>query len=499
MIKTHIFKRFQSFFEHEPTKDQLGLMDALSDFVANPRDRSAFIMNGYAGTGKTTVITALVKMLENVGLKSVLMAPTGRAAKVIHSYSGHPAFTIHKVIYRQQSAADSFSAFALNFNKMSNTFFIVDEASMISNQTAEKSSFGSGNLLTDLVEFVYSGFGCRLILVGDAAQLPPVGENMSAALMPAALDYLNVSVSTFTLKMVVRQNLESGIYLNATKIRNSIVLDDSSAYAGGKQQDDEYDEFDDEEYEEDELELNEFDGFTLFPDVKRIAGNEITEEIANAYARYGMNETLVICKSNKRAYRYNMGIRNHILGRESEIESGDLVMVVKNNYFWLKDNPNSLFIANGDILRIKRIRNFDERYGFRFADATLVLEDLADTSEIDAKVLLSTLASDGAAMSYDEMRSIYSQLELEYAEIQNKKQRMMAIRNDPYFNAIQIKYAYAVTCHKAQGGQWNAVFVDRAFALDELLVKENLRWLYTAVTRATSNLYLVNYDDEYFV
>ena len=474
MITSHIYKQLVSFFEHEPTADQMLLMEQLAGFISNPDKRSAFIINGYAGTGKTTVITALVKLLESAGIKSVLMAPTGRAAKVINGYSGRPAYTIHKVIYRQQSSADSFSSFALNFNKLTNAFYIVDEASMISNKTAEKSFFGSGNLMSDMVAFVYSGLGCRLILVGDSAQLPPVGEDLSAALIPEVFRYANVIAQYATLHMVVRQNLESGIYANATNIRNGIANEQGNIEST-------------------------FHGFVLANDVKRIAGNEVTEEIANAYSRYGLDETLVICRSNKRAYRYNMGVRNHILGRESEIESGDMVMVVKNNYFWLKDHPNSLFIANGDVLRVRRIRNFEERYGFRFADASLIAEGLPDSPEIDAKVLLSTLSSDAAGMSSDDLRILYSRLEEDYAEIINKRQRMLAIRNDPFFNALQIKYAYAVTCHKAQGGQWSAVFIDKAFALDELQITENLRWLYTAVSRATSQVFLVNYDDEFFI
>ena len=460
-----------------PTTDQQELIARITAFVSNyfsPDHRDdTLIIKGYAGTGKTSMVAALVKVLPKMGLKSVLLAPTGRAAKVLAGYSGHQALTIHKKIYRQKSAtANGLGNFALDNNKHQRTIFIVDEASMIANDSSENSIFGSGRLLDDLFEYVYRGEMCKLILVGDTAQLPPVGLAISPALDPKVIGEMGFSVSQFELKQVVRQSSDSGILHNATLVRQSLA-DDFQGYP------------------------------TLtvsgFADVRRITGGELIEEIENCYDEFGIGNTMVLCRSNKRANRYNEGIRRTILYRDEEIAKGDLLMVVKNNYFWLGDEEKEItpFIANGDIAEITRIGKYREMYGFRFADVDLRLSDYPEI-EIQTKIMLDTLTSESPSLTWDENQRLFESVIADYADIGNKRERVKKVKENPYFNALQVKFSYAITCHKAQGGQWKAVFIDQGWLTDDMLNTEFLRWLYTAFTRPTVRLYLVNFKDEFF-
>ena len=460
-----------------PTIDQQELISRISTFIGNyfsPDHRDdTLIIKGYAGTGKTSMVAALVKILPKIGLKAVLLAPTGRAAKVLAGYSGHQAFTIHKKIYRQKSAtANGLGSFALDNNKHQRTIFIVDEASMISNDQSENSIFGSGRLLDDLFEYVYRGEMCKLILVGDTAQLPPVGLAISPALDVKVIGEMGFSASEFEMKQVVRQTRESGILHNATLLRQSLAEN-----------------------------LQGYPHLTTtgFADVRRITGGELIEEIENCYDEFGIGSTMVLCRSNKRANKYNEGIRRTILYRDEEISKGDLLMVVKNNYFWLGDEEKETtpFIANGDIAEITRIGKYRELYGFRFADVDLRLADYPEI-EIQTKIMLDTLTSESPSLTWDENQRLFESVMADYAEIGNKRDRIKKVKENPYFNALQVKFSYAITCHKAQGGQWQAVFIDQGWLTDDMLNTEFLRWLYTAFTRPTVRLYLVNFKDEFF-
>lgn len=399
------------------------------------------------------------------------MAPTGRAAKVMAGYTGMAAFTIHKKIYRQKSSADGFGMFVLNTNLYKNTYFIVDEASMISNETNESSLFGSGRLLDDLLEFVYSGENCRLILVGDTAQLPPVGLNISPALETKILENCGFSVMEFELREVVRQAENSGILMNATHIRDLINENNNAGFF--------------------HLVLERFS------DVIRISGSELIETISSCYERYGVFDTTIVTRSNKRANLYNKGIRGAVLYRENEIEQGDLLMVVKNNYFWMDEDVQLDFIANGDIAEIKKIWKTEELYGFRFANVTLRFVDYDDV-ELDCKIFIDTLAIETASFSQEQNRQLFDAVSEDYAEIKNKRERWKKIKENPYYNALQVKFAYAVTCHKAQGGQWKAVFIDHGYLTEEMLDTEYYRWLYTAFTRPVEKLFLVNFNKNFF-
>ena len=442
----------------------------MSEYLSDGDFSKIFVLNGYAGTGKTTLVGALVGALKDLGIKSVLLAPTGRAAKVLARYAGEKALTIHKRIYRQRTNADYESKFSLNLNPERGAVFIVDEASMLSDRSSEGAVFGSGSLLSDLVAYVRSGRGCRLILVGDSAQLPPVGSDFSPALDPAALSAYG-EVVYGTMDEVVRQESESGILFNATLVRCMV-----------------------------ENGLYEIPHFELdFPDIEAIDGGEFLERLEDCYARYGRDETIVISRSNRRANRYNEGIRRNVLYAEEEIESNDMLMVVKNNYYFpehTQDCPMN-FIANGDIARLKRLGRFEEFYGFRFANAVLSFPDY-DDAELDCKILLDTLASESPSLTREESTRLFYEVEKDYTEIRSKLKRFREIRENPHFNALQIKFSYAVTCHKAQGGQWRAVFVDRCLFGDEPMTRDLLRWLYTALTRATDKLYLVNFDKAFY-
>lgn len=469
MIKTHVVKEIVERLGFAPTIGQLEAINTLSEFTVQPTGNECMLLSGYAGTGKTSLIAAYVKALDKFGINYQLLAPTGRAAKVLAEYSGCNAYTIHKIIYRQQSDTDGFGRFTLNFNKSKNTIFIVDEASMISNQSFDDSAFGSGKLLTDLIEYVKMGKDCKLMLVGDTAQLPPVGLSISPALNPIELEALGFRVRLAELNEVIRQQLDSGILHNATTLRNLI---DSSA--------------------------NSYPKFSLgFTDVERITGGELLEYLADEYSKNGREGNIVICYSNKRANRYNQGIRSKILYYEEELSVGDYLMIARNNYYWVNDRPNIGFIANGEIVRVKRIGKRTDLYGFRFADVTLELPDY-DYEEFDAKLILDSLYMDGPSLGNESMKQFYQQVMSDYLHLKTKKARMKQLQNDPFFNALQAKFAYAVTCHKAQGGQWPTVFIDQVFFNDDMLTREYLRWLYTAFTRATKKVYLVNFDDKFF-
>lgn len=473
MIHHHITDLVRRLFTLEPTSDQKKLMDILGRFIASPKEFEILLVKGFAGTGKTSLVATLVKVLPVFKIPVVLLAPTGRAAKVLAQFSGQPALTIHKHIYRQKASSDGFGDFVLDRNLSSNAIFIVDEASMIGADATENSLFGSGNLLEDLLRYVYNGRNCHLILIGDTAQLPPVGLSLSPALDPDTYKKYDFEVTASFLREVVRQQESSDILTNATSMRERI-----------------------------ETGLNGYPQirFSTKKEISRINGSEVVEEITRAYATTGPSETLVICRSNKQANRYNKGIRQQILGREEALSAGDMLMVVKNNYFWLGkgEGEKNDFIANGDVIRVKRVKRFEERYQFRFADITAVLPDYQD-KELDVKVMLDILDLDAASLSSGQSRQLYQSVLEDYPEATSRKKQLEAIRADPFFNALQVKFSYAVTCHKAQGGQWQSVFIDQGW-IDEKQTPdtEYLRWLYTAFTRATSKLYLVNFREEFF-
>ena len=470
MFSTHISHQIYAKLSFEATNNQKKIIEKLSEWLAEGDTNSIFLLNGYAGTGKTTIIASFVAALRDLGIKPILLAPTGRAAKVLSHYSNYEAHTIHKRIYREQTITDYESRFSLDYNREKGAIFIVDEASMLSNSSSENAAFGSGSLLDDLVEYVRSGKGCRLMLVGDDAQLPPVGSDISPALDPIELSHYG-DVCYGTMNEVVRQSHDSGILFNATMLRCML-----------------------------ENRIHEIPRFDMsYPDFRRVEGGELLEELQDCYDRFGRDETIVITRSNKRANRYNEGIRRHTLSAEEEIEGGDMLMIVKNNYFYAerdKESPMS-FVANGDVARLKRIRRFEEFYGFRFAEATLQFPDYNDY-EMQVKVLLDTISSESPSLTREQSHQLFMEVEKDYEDIKAKAKRYRAIRENAYFNAMQIKFAYAVTCHKSQGGQWRAVFVDRCLFGDETMSRDMLRWLYTAITRATDRVYLVNFDERFF-
>ncbi len=466
---------FENYFPLKPTLQQVEALNQLSVFISSGEPLSCFVLKGYAGTGKTTIISTIVKALPALRMNTVLLAPTGRAAKVITSYSGVNAFTIHKKIYRKKVAGTPDLDFVLADNMHKNTLFIVDEASMISN---ERLSFSKNSLLEDLLKYVLNGENCRLMLVGDIAQLPPVGLVESPALSP------NILSSTFDLKVfhyeltdVVRQEKTSGILFNATRIREQIRFD---------------------EEEKEQLVYPEI-RIKGYRDIYKMTGERLEEGLNYAYQKYGMENTLVICRSNKNANLYNQHIRNRVLYREEELTGGDFIMVVRNNYFWSnQEEKGQGFIANGDMAKVLHVRNVHEQHGFRFADVSLEFIDAVETEPLSCRVLINTLHVDSPNLPYVDQTKLYEAIQEDYLHISNKKERLDAIKEDPYYNSLQIKFAMAVTCHKAQGGQWDAVFVDQGYLTDELLNTEFLRWLYTACTRATKELFLLNFNPKFF-
>ncbi len=477
-LSTHIATQIYGNFAFTPTEEQKNLIDRLSEYLTTGDESAVFLINGYAGTGKTTVIGALVRTLRQMELPCVLMAPTGRAAKVMSRYAGAAAYTIHKPIYRERTAGggeEGASRFDLNFNKSNDTLYIVDEASMLTGQAAalgqEGAVFGTGDLIEDMFDYIRLGRNNKIILVGDQAQLPPVGYARSPALDPSYMAKYG-TVWSASLSEVVRQQNDSGILNNATRIRK--LIEDGSE------------------------EIPRFD--LSLPDVVRLDPRELTDEIDSCYGRYGRSETAIITRSNKRANHYNEGVRRTILDHDEELASGDMLMVVKNNYHYTERDPQARmpFIANGDLARVHRIYRTRERYGFRFAYVELEFPDYDDYS-LECWVLLDVLHSDAPSLSREQQGRLFRAVEQEYAEISQKGKRYKAVLGDDFFCALQVKFAYAITCHKAQGGQWSAIFLDVALFGPEGMTLELLRWLYTAVTRATERLYLVNYDDRFFV
>lgn len=476
MIKNHIINLIKEKVEFELTDDQENLMEKIAKFVLNldvdDNELYTLLVKGYAGTGKTTILSAFVKALKKLKYRFVLLAPTGRAAKVFSAYSGVNAYTIHKKIYRQKSSKDGFGTFVLNKNLHKKTIFIVDEASMISNQTFESSIFGSGNVLNDLLEFVFSGEQCQLILMGDTAQLPPVGLDISPALDINILTEEGLNVDEIELTQVVRQTLDSGILSNASALRENISIE-SLSYTP-------------------EIEL------AKYTDIKYIKGSELIENISDCYDKYGIDNCLIVTRSNKRANKYNEGIRQSILWRENELSIRDYLMVVKNNYFWIDENEKIDFIANGDIIEIVRINKIEELYNHRFADVTVKFIDY-DDFELDVKLFLDTLTLDTASFDGEQNKELFYTILQDYLNLRGKKKQYEAVKENPYFNALQVKFSYAVTCHKAQGGQWKTVFLDHGYLNDEMINREYLRWLYTAFTRATEQLYLVNFKKDFIL
>ena len=473
-----LYSGFISKLAYQPTSCQDALLRKVADFVSSDED-DILVVNGYAGTGKTTAVSAVISLLKEYKTKCVLLAPTGRAAKVLSSYAGQQAYTIHKHIYRQKSVGgDGFGQFSLAPNKDKETLFVVDEVSLIgidAGQQQSTASFGSGNLLEDLISFVRSGVECKVILIGDAAQLPPVGLDASPALLK---DYMAMmgGVSFAELSTVVRQQQESGILYNATKVRQLIS---EMEYGPGVM-----DIFD--------LQL-EVDGFD---DVDRIGGGDLIEKISDAYATYGEDDTIILCRSNKRAIKYNLGIRSTVQFKEERLVRDDKLMIVKNCYQFVEGIEGMDYIANGDIAKLQKISKYEERYGLHFAEARISFPDY-DDQEITAKVILDTLESESASLTYEQSNMLYQGVNEDYSHITTKKKRYGAVREDKYFNALQLKYANAITCHKSQGGQWKCVFIDNPFWQEELTV-DDLKWLYTALTRATEKVYLVNFKDELF-
>ena len=520
MIHDELSYRIRQALGLEPTMEQEQAIGLFAQFMTDRDEQVVMILRGSAGTGKTTLAAAIVKALVSLKQKLILLAPTGRAAKVFSLYAGHPAYTIHRRIYRQKSAGD-LSAFNLNDNLNRDTLFIIDEASMISNQGYGDTAFGSGYLLDDLMQFVYNGQNCRMLLIGDKAQLPPVGEDESPALMADMLRGYGMKVYECDLNQVLRQSEDSGILWNATRIRGYFsrkeeggMRNENSAVAESVP----------------DSNLLPPSSFLLprirtngFSDIAIVPGDELIESLASSYSRVGMDETMVITRSNKRANIYNQGIRNMVLDREDELCRGDLLMIVKNNYFWIDKftvdglqftddysaasqglaskstvncKPSTVnkitFLANGDRAVVRRVRNIHELYGFRFAEVTMTFPDY-DDYELTATVLLDTLTSEAPALTREQQEQLFNAVMEDYADIPHKADRIKKLKTDRYYNALQVKFAYAVTCHKAQGGQWSHIYLDQGYMTDDMLTPDYIHWLYTAFTRATEKLFLVNW------
>jgi len=468
-ISSHILSHFQ----YEPTQDQSVLIEKLTAFVEDINPYKIFLLKGFAGTGKTTLVSALVAAVTQMKLKTVLLAPTGRAAKVLSGYCGRPAYTIHKKIYYPNITSDGHLKLTLKDNQHSNTLFIVDEASMIPDSEKDNrfGNYTGRDLLADLISFVYNKKNCFMILVGDTAQLPPVGLDISPALVPTNTHHFShLSLDTHELTQVVRQAEYSHILKNATRVRQHIQSDNFRP---------------------------PFLYSDCSSDFKYINGQEMEDTLNTAYSKYGSEEVIVVCRSNKRANLINRQIRSSIYGYELQITAGDQIMIVKNNYFWLSESSETDFIANGELAEIERIKKFEECYGFHFADARIRLIDYPEMESIEVKLLLDTITSESPNLTWEQYRSLFNALDKELADdgIGSRRVRMDAIRKNPYFNALQVKFSYALTCHKTQGGQWKCVFVEQGWLNNDLINKEFLRWLYTAITRATEQLYLVDFSD----
>ncbi len=461
MIEDFLVNRIKAELPYEANAEQEELLGKLGHFLISRDEDRLFLLRGYAGTGKTSLVAAMVRAMHKLQQKTVLLAPTGRAAKVLAAYSGFPAYTIHKRIYRQKSMGND--TFSISFNTQQNTLFIVDEASMIANDSEQK-GFGTGRLLDDLIQYVYNGQHCALLLIGDDAQLPPVGQTNSPALEAEHLAGYGLQVTQHQLTMVARQALESGILYNATYLREQLSQ-----------------------------QIHSLPAFTYqgFEDICKLSGEDMLEEIERAYREVGVEETMVVTRSNKRMNLYNQGIRSRILWKEDEVSAGDRVMVTKNNYFWTRNYEGIDFLANGDMFEIRRIRNFRELYGFRFADASLQAVDY--DWEIDVVVWLDTLTTESPEYNYQLQNTLFNRIAEDYPEIRARKELVKKVMESEYFNALQVKHAYAVTCHKAQGGQWKRVFVDQGNISDDQINIDYYRWLYTALTRAREQVFLINF------
>lgn len=470
MTREALANLLKSSFGFTPTEGQATVLRHLAAFLLSEKQHPTYILRGYAGTGKTTLVTTLVRSLPEIGMEYVLMAPTGRAAKVLSGYTQRFASTIHKKIYQIAAYPDGSLRMMRAKNKHKNTLFIIDEASMI----GESHEFGTKSLLDDLLEYVFSGEQCRLLLIGDTAQLPPVGSGNSPAL---DIDYLQsqfpLTIASFELTEVKRQALQSGILSNATHLR--------------------------EELTQDKIQYK-FPLFDIhFDDTERIDPETFEELLHEAFDGSESNDAVVVCKSNKRANLFNQAVRSRVLNIEGEIATGDRLMIAKNNYFWADGNKEISFIANGDMAEIMKIVRYEEMYGFRFADVELSFPDYPDAPNLDVKIMLDTLNSDSASLSEEESTRLRTVIEADYMDIPNRRERYKAMKRNPWFNALQVKFAYALTCHKTQGGQWKYVFVDSSLNLKDELEKEDLRWLYTAITRAQEQLYFVNFKEDFFL
>lgn len=467
MIQDELVYQILQDFGFEPTQDQRNALHIFARFMTDRSENAAMILRGSAGTGKTSLAGAIVRAVNRLRIKVSLLAPTGRAAKVFSLNAGLAASTIHRKIYREKAFNGADGQFQLNNNMFRDMLFMVDEASMIS-LSQSNTTFGSGRLLDDLVQYIYSsGANCRLLLIGDKAQLPPVGEQESPALRADVLKAYGLQVYECDLNEVLRQSQHSGILWNATTIREMITYNTAT-----------------------QLPQIHLKGFA---DISIVQGNELIESLASSYSAVGMDETMVITRSNKRANIFNQGIRNTILGREEELTTGDLVMVVKNKYLEKDRSTDISFIANGDHAVVRRVRNIRKLYGFRFADVALEFPDYNNT-ELDTVVVLDTLTTEAPALTHEQNDKLFQSVMEDYADVPRKADRMKQLREDEYFNAMQIKFGYAVTCHKAQGGQWAHIYLDQGYMTDEMLTPDYIHWLYTAFTRATEHLYLVNWS-----
>jgi len=472
MTASEFYQLLKKKFPFEPTPKQNIVLDQISAFIFDTSPNTLYLLKGYAGTGKTSIIGTLVSNLWETKKSAVLMAPTGRAAKVISNYSGKEAFTVHKKIYFPKKDKAGGVKFVLQPNKHRNTIFIVDEASMIPDIPTDSKLFENGSLLDDLIQYVYSGFKCKLLLIGDVAQLPPVKSEISPALDIQLLDLsYNKKVISLELDEVVRQELDSGILENATRLRE--VLQDGF-----------------------------FESFTFnlkgFKDIIRlIDGQEIMDAINEAYDANGHEETAIIVRSNKRANLYNQQIRNRILFRDNELSAGDYLMVVKNNYFWIKPTSEAGFIANGDIIEVLEIFSIKELYGYRFAEVKVKMVDYPRMRPFETVLLLDTIEAEAPSLSYEDSNRLYQEVQKDYEDETSNYRKFLKIKGNKHFNALQVKFSYAITCHKSQGGQWNTVFVEQPYLLNGM-DKEYIRWLYTAVTRAKEKLYLIGFKDDFF-
>lgn len=457
-------------FGLKPTEGQQTVIRHLSAFLLSDKENPAYLLRGFAGTGKTSLVKAIVRTLPALKMRSVLLAPTGRAAKVLQAYSGAYASTIHRKIYFQGRTPDGGFRIVPAMNKHTQTLFIVDEASMISDSLTEGGVFGSRNLLDDLINYVQQGAGCRLVLIGDAAQLPPVGVDISPALNLQFLQSAyNLTIASFELTEVMRQELDSGILFNATHLREKLLSSDFS------------------------MPLLNLDGF---PDIIHTEPDQLEERLQECFSQRDYNRSVVVCRSNRTANRFNQAIRNRILGMDEELSTGDLLMAVKNNYFWLDGGS---FIANGEMMELLRINRFEEMYGFRFADVEVNMIDQHEMPPINIKIALDSIMADGPSLSEADFRRLSNTIEEDYMEEPNAKKRFALMKTNPWYNAVQVKFAYALTCHKTQGGQWPVVFVEAGFKADAPMDAAYLRWLYTALTRASEKVYLIGFDNAFFV